>query len=114
MGDNTLLLVGAALVFAGLVVAGLLAFRPAPAPTGVARSLLVIEQTHLNPLGPVPDPSATERLFLPAVGQDRRSPHPGRDAGPAAAPARPGGQPPRLDRRTDPGDQGRGTLRGHR
>jgi tight adherence protein C len=91
MGDNTLLLVGAALVFAGLVVAGLLAFRPAPPPTGVARSLLVIEQTHLNPLGPIAVPSASERLFRPAV----------RRLGKIGVRLTPVGTPARLQRRLD-------------
>jgi tight adherence protein C len=91
MSDNIILLSGAALLFVGLVLAGLLAFRPAPAPTGVARSLLVIEQTHLNPLGPVAEPSATERLLLPAV----------RRLGRLGLRLTPVGTPARLQRRLD-------------
>src|SRR5690348_15066346 len=91
MTDNTLLMVGAGLVFAGLVVAGLLMFRPAPTPTGVARSLLVIQQSHYNPMAPVAEPSASERLLMPAI---RRLSKLGKRLTPVGTPAR-------LQRRLD-------------
>jgi tight adherence protein C len=91
MSDNTLLLVGAGLIFVSLAVAGLLTFRPAPPPTGVARSLMVIEQTHLNPLLQPPQETATDRLFRPAVKR----------LGRIGVRLTPVGTPARLQRRLD-------------
>jgi tight adherence protein C len=91
MSDNTLLLVGSALLFVGLAVAGLLVFRPAPPPTGVARSLLVIQQAHLNPLAQPPQETAGDRLFRPAIKR----------LGRIGVRLTPVGTPARLQRRLD-------------
>lgn len=91
MSDNTLLLAGSSLIFIGLAVAGLLMFRTAPPPTGVARSLLVIQQAHLNPLLQPPQETATDRLLRPAVKR----------LGRIGVRLTPVGTPARLQRRLD-------------
>ncbi|MFL6099594.1 MAG: type II secretion system F family protein [Actinomycetales bacterium] len=68
MNDSTLLLVGVATLFLAVAVAAMALLRPAPKPTGVARSLLTIEQLRLTsghvPITALP---ASERLVRPAV-----------------------------------------------
>src|SRR5690349_21424742 len=68
MNDSTVLVVGVTTLSLALAVGVLLLFRPAPKPTGVARSLLTIEQMRLTPSHvPVTSLPASERLVRPAV-----------------------------------------------
>jgi len=91
MSDNTLLLVGMGTVFFGLALATLLLVRPTSSrASGVARSLMVIEQLHVD--GRTPSaPPASERLVRPAMQRMGRI---GRRLTPIGTPAR-------LQRRLD-------------
>jgi tight adherence protein C len=91
MSDNSLLIAGAATVFVGLLLATVLLVRPAAKMGGVARSLMVIDQIHVNPLIPIAEQSASERLVRPFV---RRFSQLGRRLTPLGTPAR-------LQRRLD-------------
>src|SRR5580765_5921052 len=91
MSDNTLLIAGVTTVFVGLCLAMLLLIRPATKMGGVARSLMVIDQIHVNPLLPISEQSASERLVRPFV---RRFGRLGRRLTPIGTPAR-------LQRRLD-------------
>jgi tight adherence protein C len=91
MADNTLLVAGVATVFVGLCAGALLLIRPATKVGGVARSLMVIDQMHVNPLVPVSQQHASERLLRPLVLRFGRI---GRRLTPIGTPAR-------LQRRLD-------------
>jgi tight adherence protein C len=91
MSDNTLLIAGVATVFVGICLATVLLVRPAAKMGGVARSLMVIDQLHVNPLVPISQQRASERLVRPFV---RRFGRLGRRLTPIGTPAR-------LQRRLD-------------
>jgi tight adherence protein C len=91
VSDNTLLIAGVATVFVGVLLATALLVRPAAKIGGVARSLMVIDQIHVNPLVPMAQQSASERLVRPFV---RRFGKLGRRLTPVGTPAR-------LQRRLD-------------
>jgi tight adherence protein C len=67
MSDNALLGFGVVMVFLGAATAFLALLRPAHGPSGVAKSLLVIEQMRLDPTVPLTALPASERLLRPAV-----------------------------------------------
>lgn len=85
MTDNVVLICGIVLVFVGLAVAVVSLARTPVGPTGVARSLLVIEQIRLDPSVPVTSLPASQRLLLPAI---RRFGRIGRRLTPIDAPHR--------------------------
>jgi tight adherence protein C len=91
MSDNTLLIAGVATVFLGLLLATAFLVRPAAKVGGVARSLMVIDQIHVNPLLPTAEQSASDRLVRPFV---HRFGQLGRRLTPIGTPAR-------LQRRLD-------------
>jgi tight adherence protein C len=91
MSDSGLLGFGVVTVFLGAATALLTLLRPADAPSGVAKSLLVIEQMRLDPTVPLTALPASERLLRPAV---RRLGRIGRRLTPIDTPAR-------LQRRLD-------------
>jgi tight adherence protein C len=91
MSDNTLLIAGVTTVFVGLCLGALLMIRPTAKVGGVARSLMVIDQMHVNPLAPIAQQPASERLVRPFV---RRLGRLGRRLTPL-------GTPSRLQRRLD-------------
>jgi tight adherence protein C len=83
--------VGAAMVFVGLVAATVALLRSSAEPTGVARSLLVIEQAHPGRAVARADLPASDRILAPAL---RRLVWLARRVTPA-------GTPDRLQRRLD-------------
>jgi tight adherence protein C len=91
MSDSGLLDFGLVTVFLGASAALLALLRPTHGPSGVAKSLLVIEQMRLDPTVPLTALPASERLLRPAV---RRLGRVGRRLTPIDTPAR-------LQRRLD-------------
>jgi tight adherence protein C len=91
MTDNQLLILGGGALFVGLLVAFIALIRPSSAPTGVARSLAVIEQMHPGGTHTPAALPATDRLVRPGFARLAR----------AVRRVSPTGTPARLQRRLD-------------
>ena len=91
MNDASLLAVGTALVFIGLALASAVLLRTSSEATGVARSLLAIEQLHLDPRATGSQLPAGDRLLRPALARLAR----------LGVRLTPVGTPARLQRRLD-------------
>jgi tight adherence protein C len=91
VSDSSLLTGGTALVFVGLLLAAALGLRSSSEPTGVARSLLIIERLHPDARSSGSQLPAGDRLLRPAV----------RRLGRLGLRLTPVGTPARLQRRLD-------------
>ncbi len=98
MNDASLLAVGTALVFIGLALASAVLLRTSSEATGVARSLLAIEQLHLDPRATGSQLPAGDRLLRPALARlARLCPPDPRELPPGCSDAGPRRQPGVMD-----------------